>query len=82
MTRLVLRVVGGRVSKPEIKFLFLVLLILGGLASAAGSEAVLPAYLIGLVVAGVFVQDRIIVDRLRTIAFAPSPHSSSSAPAC
>jgi Kef-type K+ transport system membrane component KefB len=69
-TRLVMRTVGGRVSEPEIKFLFLVLFALGGLASSARSEAVLPAYLIGLVVAGVFVRDRVIVDRLRTIAFA------------
>jgi Kef-type K+ transport system membrane component KefB len=68
--RLVMRTVGGRVSEPEIKFLFLVLLGLGGLASAAGSEAVLPAYLIGLVAAGAFLRDRVIVDRLRTIAFA------------
>jgi Kef-type K+ transport system membrane component KefB len=70
LTRLVLRTVGGRVSEPEIKFLFFVLFALGGLASSAKSEAVLPAYLIGLVVAGVFVEDRVIVDRLRTIAFA------------
>jgi Kef-type K+ transport system membrane component KefB len=69
-TRVVLRTVGGRVSEPEIKFLFLVLFALGGLASSARSEAVLPAYLIGLVVAGVFLRDRVIVDRLRTIAFA------------
>lgn len=69
-TRLVLRTVGGRVSEPEIKFLFVVLFALGGLASSARSEAVLPAYLIGLVVAGVFLRDRVIVDRLRTIAFA------------
>jgi Kef-type K+ transport system membrane component KefB len=70
VTRFVLRTVGGRVSEPEIKFLFLVLFALGGLASTARSEAVLPAYLIGLVVAGVFLRDRVIVDRLRTIAFA------------
>jgi Kef-type K+ transport system membrane component KefB len=70
LTRFVLRTVGGRISEPEIKFLFLVLFGLGGLAAAAHSEAVLPAYLIGLVVAGVFRDDRIIVDRLRTIAFA------------
>lgn len=70
LTRLVMGTVGGRVSEPEIKFLLLVLFALGGLATAAGSEAVLPAYLIGLVVAGVFLQDRVIVDRLRTIAFA------------
>ena len=70
LTRVVLRRVGGRVSEPEIKFLFLILFVLGGLASTAGSEAVLPAYLVGLVVAGVFLRDRVIVDRLRTIAFA------------
>lgn len=70
LTRLVLRTMGGRVSEPEIKFLFLVLFVLGGLASTSRSEAVLPAYLIGLVVAGVFLRDRLIVNRLRTIAFA------------
>lgn len=70
LTRLVLRTVGRTISEPEIKFLFFVLFALGGLAGSAKSEAVLPAYLIGLVVAEVFLQDRIIVDRLRTIAFA------------
>jgi Kef-type K+ transport system membrane component KefB len=70
LTRVVLRTVGGRVSEPEIKFLFFVLFALGGLATSAGSEAVLPAYLIGLVVAGVFMNDRVVVERLRTIAFA------------
>ena len=59
----------NRVSEPEIKFLFLVLLGLGGLAQVAGSEAVLPAYLIGLAVAGVFVADRVLVHRMRAIAF-------------
>lgn len=59
----------NRVSEPEIKFLFLVLLLLGGLAQSAGSEAVLPAYLIGLAVAGVFVADRVLVHRMRAIAF-------------
>ncbi len=61
--------VPGRVSEPEIKFLFLVLFLLGGLASQAKSEAVLPAYLIGLAVAGVFVRDRVLVNRMRAIAF-------------
>lgn len=70
LTRIVLRTIGGRVSEPEIKFVFFVLFALGGLASSAQSEAVLPAYLIGLVVAGVFLHDRLVVDRLRTIAFA------------
>ena len=61
--------VPDRVSEPEIKFLFLVLFVLGGLATQANSEAVLPAYLVGLVVAGVFVRDRVLVNRMRSIAF-------------
>ena len=59
----------SRVSEPEVKFLFLVLFFLGGLATMAKSEAVLPAYLAGLVVAGVFLQDKILVNRMRSIAF-------------
>jgi len=59
----------SRVSEPEVKFLFLVLFFLGGLATTAKSEAVLPAYLAGLVVAGVFLQDKVLVNRMRAIAF-------------
>ncbi len=69
LTRLLVARVPGRVSEPEIKFLFLVLLLLGGIAQIAGSEAVLPAYLIGLAVAGVFVADRALVHRMRATAF-------------
>jgi Kef-type K+ transport system membrane component KefB len=69
LLRSLLARVSGRVSEPEIKFLFVVLLGLGGLASAAGSEAVLPAYLIGLAVAGAFVGDRVLVHRMRATAF-------------
>ena len=69
LLRWFLRHLGGRVSEPEIKFLFLVLFGLGGLAAAAGSEAVLPAYLIGLAVAGAFVRDRVLVHRMRATAF-------------
>jgi len=58
-----------RVSEPEVKFIFLVLFFLGGMASSAKSEAVLPAYLVGLVVAGVFLRDKTLVHRMRTIAF-------------
>lgn len=60
---------GGRVSEPEVKFIFLVLCFLGALAVTASSEAVLPAYLFGLVVAGVFVQDKVLIHRMRTITF-------------
>jgi Kef-type K+ transport system membrane component KefB len=70
VTRWVLANWGGKVSEPEVKFLFLVLLVLGWLANMANSEAVLPAYLVGLVVAGVFLENRAVVHRIRTIAFA------------
>lgn len=63
------KAVPDRVSEPEIKFVLLVLLGLGGLATAANSEAVLPAYLIGLAFAGVFVKSRVLVNRMRAIAF-------------
>jgi Kef-type K+ transport system membrane component KefB len=59
-----------RVSEPEVKFIFFVLFLLGGLATTAKSEAVLPAYLVGLVVAGVFLRDKTLVHRMRSIAFA------------
>lgn len=68
-TRWFIRNMGHRVSEPEIKFIFLILFFLGGLATNANSEAVLPAYLVGLVVAGVFLQDRVIVERMRSITF-------------
>src|SRR6202521_1715405 len=49
--------VGRRVSEPEIKFLLLILFALGGFATAVGSEAVLPAYLVGMALAPAFQND-------------------------
>lgn len=69
-TRFLIARFGHRVSEPEIKFLLGVLFGLGALASAAGSEAVLPAYIAGLVIAGIFLHDRVLIDRMRSIAFA------------
>jgi Kef-type K+ transport system membrane component KefB len=70
LTRFIIAKLGAkRVSEPEVKFIFFVLFFLGGLASTAKSEAVLPAYLVGLVVAGVFLRDKTLVYRMRTIAF-------------
>jgi Kef-type K+ transport system membrane component KefB len=62
--------IGQRVSEPEIKIVFLLLLGLGGLASQARSEAVLPAYLLGLVLARQFLSNRVLMHRMRAIAFA------------
>lgn len=70
VTRWVLANYGNRVSEPEIKFLFLVLFLLGGFATQANSEAVLPAYLVGLAIAGTFLRDRTLAVRMRSIAFA------------
>ncbi len=67
---IIVRLGATRVSEPEVKFLFFVLFFLGGLATTAKSEAVLPAYLVGLVVAGVFLRDKTLVHRIRSIAFA------------
>jgi Kef-type K+ transport system membrane component KefB len=49
--------VGHRVSEPETKFVSVVLLGLGGLSQVAGSEAVLPAYLVGVALAPAFLKD-------------------------
>jgi Kef-type K+ transport system membrane component KefB len=69
-TRFVIERAGHRVSEPEIKFLLVVLFGLGALAVNAGSEAILPAYVAGLVIAGVFMHDRVLIDRMRSICFA------------
>jgi len=63
------RKVGNRVSEPEVKFILFLLFVLGGLATAARSEAVLPAYLIGLVMARQFLRNRTLMHRMRAIAF-------------
>jgi Kef-type K+ transport system membrane component KefB len=70
LTQFIITKLGAtRVSEPEVKFIFLVLFFLGGLATTAKSEAVLPAYLLGLALAGVFLRDKTLVRRMRSIAF-------------
>ena len=64
------KAVGKRVSEPEIKFVLLTLFALGGLANLAKSEAVLPAYLVGMVLAPLFLKTRELAHRIRAIAFA------------
>lgn len=67
---IIVRMGATKVSEPEVKFIFFVLFVLGGMATTAKSEAVLPAYLVGLVMAGVFLRDKTLVHRMRSIAFA------------
>ncbi len=60
---------GNRVSEPQTKFVSLILLGLGGLATVAGSEAVLPAYLVGMALAPTFLAEQELSHRMRIIAF-------------
>ena len=63
------RLYGNRPSELEAKFLLLCLFGLGALASWADSEAVLPAYIVGMVLAGTVGKDHALVRRLRTLTF-------------
>jgi Kef-type K+ transport system membrane component KefB len=63
------RLYGNRPSELETKFLLFCLLGMGALATWADSEAVLPAYLIGMVLAGTVGKDHALIRRLRTLAF-------------
>lgn len=58
---------GGRPSELEAKFLLLVLFGLGALAGWADSEAVLPAYVIGMLLAGTVGRDHALIRRMRTL---------------
>src|ERR1019366_10034037 len=60
---------GGRVSELEAKYLLFFLFAMGGLAVWAGSEAVLPAYVVGMVLAGTVGKDHLLIRRLRTLCF-------------
>ncbi len=60
---------GDRPSELETKYLLLILFALGALASWADSEAVLPAYMIGMVLAGTVGKDHALIRRLRTLTF-------------
>ena len=60
---------GKRPSEVEAKYLLLFLFGLGSLAGWAGSEPVLPAYVIGMVLAGTVGRDHALIRRLRTLTF-------------
>src|SRR5437773_11247212 len=69
LTRRFFRRYGNRPSELETKYLLLCLFGLGALATWAGSEAVLPAYIIGMVLAGTVGKDHALIRRLRTLTF-------------
>jgi glutathione-regulated potassium-efflux system ancillary protein KefC len=69
VTRRLFQRFGGRVSELEAKYLLFLLFGLGALAAWSGSEAVLPAYISGMVLAGSVGKDHALIRRLRTLTF-------------
>jgi Kef-type K+ transport system membrane component KefB len=61
---------GDRVIEPEIKLVFVCLFLLMWLGDRAHSHAVLPAFILGLVMSSHYVQHRQEQERLRVVAFA------------
>lgn len=64
-----LRRYGGRVIEPEIKVLFLVLVVFIYLAKIGASHAMLPAFVLGLVLSRMFSENRDLQRRMRVVAF-------------
>jgi Kef-type K+ transport system membrane component KefB len=61
---------GNRVIEPEIKLVFASLFLLMWLGERANSQAVLPAFVLGLVMSGHYARHRTEQERLRVVAFA------------
>jgi Kef-type K+ transport system membrane component KefB len=61
---------GDRVIEPEIKLVFVILFALMVLGTEANSQAVLPAFVLGLVMSRHYRQHRKEQERLRVVAFA------------
>jgi Kef-type K+ transport system membrane component KefB len=61
---------GDRVIEPEIKFVFAALFIFMYLGTKANSQAVLPAFVLGLAMSAHYVQHRKEQERIRVVAFA------------
>jgi Kef-type K+ transport system membrane component KefB len=61
---------GNRVIEPEIKLIFAALFLLMWLGERSGGHAVLPAFVLGLVMAGHYRGHRTEQERLRVVAFA------------
>ena len=65
-----LKRVNAHSSEPEVKYIYLTLLVLAYLAVRGGSEGVLPAYLVGMVLADTFLGNRELIRRMRATTFA------------
>jgi glutathione-regulated potassium-efflux system ancillary protein KefC len=67
LTPRLFKLYGNRPSELETKYLLFILFGLGALAAWAESEAVLPAYIVGMVLAGTVGKDHALIRRLRTL---------------
>jgi Kef-type K+ transport system membrane component KefB len=65
-----LKRVNAHSSEPEVKYIYLILLVLAYLAVRGGSEGVLPAYLVGMVLADTFLANKELIRRMRATTFA------------
>ena len=65
-----LKRVNAHSSEPEVKYIYFFLLVLAYLAVKGGSEGVLPAYLVGMVLADTFLASRELIRRMRATTFA------------
>ena len=57
--------IGERSSEPALRALFAIVFLLSGLATLAKSEGVLPAYFLGLAMAGYFIKNHEFARRIR-----------------
>ena len=69
-TRFYLTAVNAHSSEPEVKYVYLVLMLLAYVAVGGGSEGVLPAYLVGMVLADTFLANKELIRRMRATTFA------------
>jgi Kef-type K+ transport system membrane component KefB len=60
----------GRAGEPEVKMLFFLVVLLGAAAQLAGTQAVLPAYILGLALASVLDQNPTVLLKLRSLTLA------------
>jgi glutathione-regulated potassium-efflux system ancillary protein KefC len=67
LTGLLTRIYANRTAAIRTKWVMLIVFGLGALALWSGSEAVLPAYLIGMALAGSAARDTVWIRRLRTL---------------
>jgi Kef-type K+ transport system membrane component KefB len=60
----------GKSGETEVKLIFFLVVVLGATAQLAGSQAILPAYILGLALASVLGQNPEVLRKLRSITLA------------